>query len=1845
MNREVEERIVAMYFDNQDFEKNAKTTIDTLGQLKEGLNLEDSSKGFEVFEKIGKSLKFDKAQQGLQKMKNTLSGMKGAVGNIFRIGQQPLQEAEGAFQRLNGYISKYVGFDIAGKIVNGVENAIRQLTVAPVSAGFSQYESTMDSVKTIMSSTGESIDVVSQHLDSMTDYANKTIYSLVDMTSNLGKFTNNGVDLERSVRAMEGIANATADAGQGAQQASMAMYNISQAIGVGKMTTIDWKSLENANIATQKLKSTFLEMAALQGKIEKKVEKDGSITYLLTKDENGKKLKNSIQLTTANFREYLSKGWLDKETMLRAFEVYSGAIDENTLERWGIHDEETKKQFLELGQEALNAATQVRTFHKMMDALKESAQSGWAKTFELIFGNMEQGTQLWTRINDELDSILSSSSEKRNQILKIWAGSDTNTEKEETEIEEQQASIEELTKEYDTLYKKKFDAARKLRKNRNKTDEELGNEIDDDPELKKINDKIEEAQRRIKDLDLLISDKKVLAAGELRDDQGRSGRQILIDALLGKKNDETGDIEVEGAMQLIRNIGSAISETFGQVFGNINAEKLFLFTQKIEQGVHKVVEWFGKANDEGSRLNKLQKILKGVLSVVKQFFTILKTVWNLVKKISAPVIDFVIDAFSGVSGFFSKMGDMNLGELITHLGDGVKKAWAKVKEWFTPKDIFDESGKLVGKELPIITWLKNLWGNLKKVVKQWLTDSGLENVWTSLADAFHSVENWWNTDPTAQSIKKVFADIKNTIVGWFTPVKNKDGTEGDMPIVTFFKNFWNGVESAFNSVKEWWDKDELGIRQFFSDVWDGITGLFQQETVTITGKQGYSWTETKDSPIVSFFKNFWNGVESAFNSAKEWWDKDELGIKQFFSDVWNGITGLFKQETVTIIGKQGYSWTETKDSPIVSFFKNIWNGVDQAFAEVQEWWNDDKLGIRAFFSGVWDSVKGWFVDEVPGTGKTGFDQFLQGIADAATSAWNAISSIDWNAIGEFFSNIWNAVLGIFGGDEAKEAEKEANKASSVPIPRAILGAADMVNTITDAGTKTMKLTKSDEKKTEDRVSIFQSILNTITEFFKSVSEAAEKIKNDPTLNAFITALGHFFEMLVKMMTQVLEFTARLGKGEGEPYEYALVGIGAILAGIFQILSYRKTANLASIASSSQSFGLQFLEIAGGMALLASAISLLTAIDQGKMLAAAGILAGLGVVVAFIVRSLTALTEAKGVIPQTPAERVINNLVNTIGKVGMLAIVIGALPEIIQKIGDVKKQVGPDANIGEDILNIMLGITAAIAGISLSLALVQKISVTGLSPVATAKTIVSVLATIGVIVLALAGGSRLADLLGADEKYWTELSDKIKTFGLILGALGNVIGQFIYGLCYGGAEIQKASDAAYIAKRLDALSTMFDSSNTSGILRMSYMLKDLMSEMKTITGSELTGFSTNMDSLVSAINSIYKLVIGTDEIPGLGDPGSETYKRYSGAVDILKQLTEALSPVKGLSSSELNGMVNFVNDLASGENGEKLYNFITSLHRITSAVSTGLSDTDGLQFDKIAIIGRLYSAIQDGLTDVTPPKFDATNVVDAICDALFVGEKAIAMIVHEIVQKGIELKNQGEKNPEVQLTTDQLELLNGVTNDTSGVASMFDEAELQKVVDSVSAKMEELTKSVPSLESTFNDAGWLNFTDSNGNPLDLTQSVLPKITELETTLSEMKPIEVKITPVFSYENLTADTLMTQLGLQSVDLPVNIDGGKLKIDFEGLSNELDITAIKQKLDNIAFVITTSGNLQSQRIDSLGSHMDGIANEVARLKLYLDTGALVGGIIDDIDTRLYDRSVIGSRVGSIISESVIS
>ena len=1067
MNREVEERIVAMYFDNNDFEKNAKQTIDTLGQLKNGLNLEDSAKGFNVFEKIGKTLNFDKANQGLTKMRTTLGSVGDRFKKAFKIGTEPLREAEGFLSQLRGYITKYVGFDIAGKIVNSLESAVRSLTVQPISAGWNQYQSKMDSVKTIMSSTGESISNVNRELESMTEYANKTIYRLTDMTSNLGKFTNNGVELERAVKAMEGIANATADAGQGAQQASMAMYNISQAIGVGKMTTIDWKSLENANIATQKLKNTFLEMAALQGRIEKQTEKDGSISYMLTKDDEGNKLKTSIKLTAANFREYLSKGWLDKETMLRAFEVYSGTVDDNTLESWGIHDAETKKRLMELGNQALESATQVRTFSKMMDALAESAQSGWAQSFELIFGNMEQGTTLWTNINKVLDDVLTKSAEARNSILKIWAGEDQNVESENKTLEEKNAQMEQLTKylheletsgdptgsvnrqinyikqqvsqyqaeidkikksdkpqkEKDALVKKKqsqiselqktqkkleakqkdlakqektrnkdeaeaagyqsqIDAYKKEIEELNKTNirdsdgdidpqkqkqrdrkiaekqkkvDELQKKIDKlnakygGDEIKKTKKEIEDLQKEIDDLNGLIDEKTGHAKSEIVDEQGRSGRDIAIDSLYEM-------------IDLIKELGSAVSEAFGNVFGKLDAQGLFDFTQKIANGIHSIVEWFGKLEDEDSRISKLTKGLQGVFSIIKAGIKIVKMIANLISRVLKPVADWFVDIFGEFGKSLDGLGDLDPVGILTALGDKLKAAWEKIKEFFTPTALYDDKGNYVSTDIPVITWLKKLWGKVKDIVRDWANENGFGQI-------YDTVTEWWG------KIRDALGQARETLI------------------------------KKWLEVKQWFI--DSGIAQFFSDVWGWITNLFtpQKRVVGWVGNGQLIYADEEEMPIVTFMRDTKESIEKVWKEISEW--EGWPAIASFAGDVWGWIT----EKTGVVIsfftpGQNG------EQSQFSQFLANTWNTITDVWNQVVSWpfWND----IGKFAGDIWNWIQektniavAYFTPGEDGS-QSEFAQFVQNTWNTITDVWNQVSSWPfWNEIGKFAGDVWN----------------------------------------------------------------------------------------------------------------------------------------------------------------------------------------------------------------------------------------------------------------------------------------------------------------------------------------------------------------------------------------------------------------------------------------------------------------------------------------------------------------------------------------------------------------------------------------------------------------------------------------------------------------------------------------------------------------------------------------------------------------------------------------------------------------------------------------------------------------------
>lgn len=361
MSEKIDKRIVEMSFENAKFEKGIHQSKNSLKDFTKALEESGSSRSF--------------------------TGLNNSIGDVSSSFSAMSQIAIGALRR------------IGSEAVAAGAKLIKSLAVDPITQGFQELELKMDSTKTIMASTGETLEVVNEKLNELNHYSDRTIYSFSDMTQNIGKFTNAGVKLDMAVASIQGVANAAALAGANSNEASRAMYNFAQALSGGSVKLIDWKSIELANMATVEFKQELMDSAVAAGTLAKTA--DGMYSVLTTK-AGSKGMAGPIS-ATKNFNESLQEQWMTTEVLTETLSRYS---DETT----------------DIGRRAIRAATEVNTLSKLMDTLQESVGSGWAQTFELIFGDFEQSKKLWTGINDVLGAMIDKTSDVRNALLKGGLG-------------------------------------------------------------------------------------------------------------------------------------------------------------------------------------------------------------------------------------------------------------------------------------------------------------------------------------------------------------------------------------------------------------------------------------------------------------------------------------------------------------------------------------------------------------------------------------------------------------------------------------------------------------------------------------------------------------------------------------------------------------------------------------------------------------------------------------------------------------------------------------------------------------------------------------------------------------------------------------------------------------------------------------------------------------------------------------------------------------------------------------------------------------------------------------------------------------------------------------------------------------------------------------------------------------------------------------------------------------------------------------------------------------------------------------------------------------------------------
>lgn len=409
----VDNRIVRMNFENDKFERGVKQTMGTLEKLKSSLSFTQEKNNYGELTNAMNTTKFD--------------GLLGAIDNI-----------SDRFSTM-GIVAMSIISNITDRLTNMGINFVKSMSVDNIASGWSKYEQKVKSVQTIMAA-GYNMDEVTEQLEKLNWFTDETSYNFSDMVNNIGKFTAQGIKLEDATTAMEGISTWAAISGQGIGEASRAMYNLSQAIGIGAVKMQDWRSIEMANMATKEFKEQVLQTAVEMGTLKQQT--DG--TYRIA--------KNLKEVTIENFSSTLSEGWFSRDVLVNVLKRYGSYADglnriydmmEGRVTTSGIitdvrrysqglklfnnyTDEalelvkELSTQVGSIGERAFSASQEAKTLSEALGSVKDAVSTGWMTTFEYLFGNYEQAKVLWTDLANSLYDIFAESGNQRNALLESW---------------------------------------------------------------------------------------------------------------------------------------------------------------------------------------------------------------------------------------------------------------------------------------------------------------------------------------------------------------------------------------------------------------------------------------------------------------------------------------------------------------------------------------------------------------------------------------------------------------------------------------------------------------------------------------------------------------------------------------------------------------------------------------------------------------------------------------------------------------------------------------------------------------------------------------------------------------------------------------------------------------------------------------------------------------------------------------------------------------------------------------------------------------------------------------------------------------------------------------------------------------------------------------------------------------------------------------------------------------------------------------------------------------------------------------------------------------------------------
>lgn len=627
MSQEIDERVVEMRFDNAQFERNTRQSIKTLNALNESLKLEGAEKSFEKIEDASAKVDFDKMQSALESLNSKFSAVEVmGVTALMRITNQAMDTGE---------------------------KLVKSLSIDQVTSGWNKYAQKTASVQTIMNATGKSITKVNSYLEKLMWFSDETSYGFTDMTSALSTLTAAGGGIEKMIPMIMGMANATAYAGKGAAEFQRVIYNLAQSYGTGAIQLIDWKSVEQAGVASQQLKQLLIDTGVELGKIKK-----GAVT-------------------TGTFDNSLQKKWADKEVMETAFGKYaefSNAVKEMVDANPGMLAtqaiEALADQYDEVSVKAFKAAQEAKSFSEAVDATKDAVSSGWMETFDILFGNYEEAKGFWSDLAEEFWTMFAGGAAGRNNWLKSAFDSGLDqllgTDGFGNAGDNYTQLLEKSLVKTGLLTQDAIDDAGSFQKALEEsgvTAQQLESVIDDSADgYAKL---LELSDAELKKNNLSREGVKKLADAYAAMAEKIQNGSVDLDEFSGKMNQLSGrEHFFNGILNILDGINSVLEPirgAFGEVFMT-DGSPLYNFLKGFD-------ELTGKMQLSEAAAQKVQKVFKGFFSVLNIGFKAVK----VTVKTAFAILEKVLDILSPVTDLLLGIGS-RIGEVLAWADQSMGKA-------------------------------------------------------------------------------------------------------------------------------------------------------------------------------------------------------------------------------------------------------------------------------------------------------------------------------------------------------------------------------------------------------------------------------------------------------------------------------------------------------------------------------------------------------------------------------------------------------------------------------------------------------------------------------------------------------------------------------------------------------------------------------------------------------------------------------------------------------------------------------------------------------------------------------------------------------------------------------------------------------------------------------------------------------------------------------------------------------------------------------------------------------------------------------------------------------------------